>query len=350
MKKTTTILSATVLMLSFMISSTVFAQTIIFTEDFESGTASAEWGVFYSGEDNVLARPMATAPQPLATGGSFVGWLQDINGSYTGSAVAVAGLVALKDYSIEADVYCYVNLTLSAYSGLVVYADSTRPQRDFYKMRVDFDASNRINFSGLKSDPNTFLPLYNVNFLGTNYPGGYPTTAGWHKMKVEVRTISPTEVGFWCYFDGLLLVGCPIYDTVATVSSGRFGLYSFMQSATGLAAYFDNIVVTQLPPTSVEDNGISPSEFSLLQNYPNPFNPETKISYQLPKSGYISLTIYDLFGRPIKTLVSENQQSGYHSVTWNGKDELGNTVSSGIYLYSLKAGNILESKKMILIK
>lgn len=349
MKKIITIFHFTVFILAFVFSQTAFTQTVIFTENFESGTANPAWGVFYPGEDNVVARPMSQAPKPLATGGSFVGWLQDIDGSYTGSAVAVTGSVGLKDYSIEADVYCYVNLSLSAYTGLVVYADSTRPQRDFYKMRVDFDVSNRINFSGLKSDPNTFLPIFNVNFLGTTYPGGYPTTDGWHKMKVEVRTISPTKVAFWCYFNGQLLVGGPIYDTVATVSSGRFGLYSFMQSATGLAAYFDNIVVTQLT-TAVEDNIIFPTDFILNQNFPNPFNPETQISYKLSAGGFISLTVHDLLGRKIKTLVSEEQPSGSYTVVWNGKDELENTVSAGVYLYTLKAGNFVESKKMILMK
>ena len=263
----------------------------IFTEDFESGTANAAWETFYSDpvtgvpEETVVAVPMASVPVSLTGGGNYVGLLQDINGSFTGSAVAMAGLVSLKNYSIEADVYCYANPTPSGYTGLVVYADSTRPQRDFYKMRADFDASNRINFSGLKSDPNTFQPLFNVNFSGTVYPGGYPTSDGWHKMKVEVRASGDNETSFWCYFDGNLLPGCPIKDTTSTrLTAGKFGLYSFQQDADGIAAYFDNIVVKQLQPvTSVEDidNPGIPEEHYLSQNYPNPFNPTTNISYKL---------------------------------------------------------------------
>ena len=324
--------------------------TPIFSETFESGTANASWGSNYKGEETVIAKPMANAPKALTGGGSFVGLLQDLDGTFTGSAVATMGALDLKDYSIEADVYCYVGGSLSSYSGLVVYADSAK--KDFYKMRSDFDASARINFSGLKSDPNTFLPLFSKDFKAADILGGIPTVDNWHKMKVEVRTISATKVGFWAYFDGQLLVGCPIYDTVATVTAGKFGLYSFQQSATGLATYVDNIVVRPLATTSVHDNGksVTPNNFDLLQNYPNPFNPETRISYRLLENGYTTLTIHDQLGRTVKTLVSQRQSAGEHAVSWNGKDESGNSVSSGIYFYSLNSGKSVQSKKMVLLK
>ena len=349
MKKIFTILS----LLIFMFLEITFSQAVIFSENFESGTANAAWGVYYKGEETIVARPMAQAPAVLATGGNYVGLLQDINGSYTGSAVVFGGANTLKNYSIEADVYCYVNASPSAYSGLVVYADSSsansNARRDFYKMRVDFDASNRINFSGLKSDPATFLPVYNYDFTGAANPGRYPTTSSWHKLKIEVRTINATTVRFWCYFDNQQLTNSPLERSTTGNTTGSFGLYSFQQSATGLAAYFDNIVVTQLA-TSVEDNEKVPIEFSLLQNYPNPFNPQTQISYKLSAGDFITLSIYDLLGREIKTLVSKEQPAGSYTVSWNGKNEFGNAVPSGVYMYSLKASNFYESKKMILMK
>ena len=88
---------------------------------------------------------MTTAPLALATGGNYVGRLQDLDGSFTGSAVSINGLTTLANYSIEGDVYCYVGVAPSAYTGLVVYADTAK--KDFYKLRADFDASDRINFS-----------------------------------------------------------------------------------------------------------------------------------------------------------------------------------------------------------
>ncbi len=344
MKKIFTTLS----LFFFMFLEITFSQAVIFSENFESGTANAAWGVYYKGEETILARPMAQAPAVLATGGNYVGLLQDINGSYTGSAVVFGGANTLQNYSIEADVYCYVNQSLSAYSGLVVYADSSsansNARRDFYKMRVDFDASNRINFSGLKSDPATFLPVFNYDFTGAANPGRYPTTNSWRKLKIEVRTINATTVRFWCYFDNQQLTNSPLERSTTGNTTGSFGLYSFQQSATGLAAYFDNIVVTQLA-TSVEDKDNIPVDFSLSQNYPNPFNPSTVINYQLASGGFVSLKVYDVLGKEVAALVNEYKPAGVYAETLNAT-----SLPSGVYFYSLRTGSYNLTKKMVLAK
>jgi hypothetical protein len=334
-----------------------FAQTVIFSENFESGSVNTAWGVHYlvpgsaKGEDSLKVKPMAQVPKPLASGGNYVGWLQDRDTSFTGSAVAVAGAVSLKDYSIEADVYCYVNPSPSGYTGLVAYADSSK--RDFYKLRVDFDVSNRINFSGLKSDTLTFLPLFSKDFTGANNPGVFPTVDGWHKMKIEIRNTSATQTTIWCYFDGTLLKNSPIVDTSSNrVTSGRFGLYSFQQGS-GIAAYFDNIVVTSLPATSVDLPGTStslPGDFHLQQNYPNPFNPETRIVYNITESEFVSRVVFDRLGRTNKTLVSEKRPAGLYAATWNGTDNHGNPVPSGVYFYALRTGSVAETRTMVLLK
>lgn len=88
-----------------------------------------------------------------------------------------------------------------------------------------------------------------------------------------------------------------------------------------------------------------PAKFSLSQNYPNPFNPETKINYELPKSGFVSLKIYDVTGREVMQLVNKTQEAGYYSVKFNGI-----YFSSGIYFYKLTSENYYEVKKMVLIK
>jgi hypothetical protein len=105
--------------------------------------------------------------------------------------------------------------------------------------------------------------------------------------------------------------------------------------------------------TGVEDETGSrerPSEFDLSQNYPNPFNPTTKIEFTLAKSGFVSLQIYDVLGRKVRTLVSEHLSSGYKSVLWDGKSEDGKDVASGVYFYQLKVGDFSEPKKMLLLK
>jgi hypothetical protein len=348
MIRLTTILCA-IMMAFLMIPSAVLAQSI-FSENFESGSPDPGWGVFYANEDEVNAVPMANAPDVLPDGGDYVGWLQDVDASYTGSAVAIYGPFSLKDYSIEAEVYCYVNNPDgSAYTGLVVYADTNN--HDFYKMRADFDVNDRINFSGLRSDTITFLPLYSHNFLGSENPGLFPTTDGWHKMKIEVKTLNADSTAFWCYFDDQLLAGCPIFDTTSTRNlSGSFGLYTFQMDADGIPGYFDNIVVTSLSTDVKNDMSVKPDNFSLEQNYPNPFNPETQISYNLALSGNVNLIIYDMLGREIKTLVNKNQPAGRYAVSWSGTDRLGNKVPSGVYIYTLRTENSVISRKMVLMK
>ena len=357
MMKTFTILSTLVLM--FFFTSVVQAQ--LFTDDFESGTASTEWEVYSPADacsepgdicENVEAVTMATAPEPLTTGGNYIGWLQDLDGSYTGAALSIAGNITDQDYSIEADVYCYIPGATdpSAYTGVAFYADSN--VSTYIKMVADFDGSQRIRLYNNIFDPITFQYTFEHSFTASDIPGGIPTVDGWHKMKVEVKTLNADTTAFWCYFDDQELLGCPIYDTTDyRMSSGKYGVFSFQQDEDGIPGYFDNVVVNSLI-TSVEDNsnGTIPTTMMLEQNYPNPFNPETQISYQLADGGYISLTIHDLLGREIKTLVSEDQPSGNYTVSWNGRDESGNIVPSGIYLYSLKAGSFTESKKMILMK
>jgi len=349
MIKTFTILNTLALMLFF--TSVTTAQ--LFTDDFESGTASTDWGVFWEAEELVTAVPMATAPDPLATGGNYIGWLQDSDGTFTGAALSVAGSITDYNYSIEADVYCYVNNPNgSAYTGIAFYADPDTNVNTYIKLVADFDADQRFRLYNNHLDPITFQYTFHHAFTAADVPGGIPTQDGWHKMKVEIKTLNADTTAFWCYFDDQELLGCPIYDTSDDrMSGGMYGVFSFQQGATGIPGYFDNVVVNS-QISSVEDNTENglPEGFSLGQNYPNPFNPETKISYKLANSGYISLNVYDLLGREIKTLVSKDQAAGSYTVSWNGKDESGNIVPSGIYLYTLKAGSYTESKKMILMK
>jgi hypothetical protein len=93
-----------------------------------------------------------------------------------------------------------------------------------------------------------------------------------------------------------------------------------------------------------------PRETTLFQNYPNPFNPTTTISYFLPEQARVDLIIYDVRGRVVRTLVSGIQPAGTRSETWNGRDDAGRRVGSGVYLYRLKAGKIALTRKMVLLQ
>ena len=93
-----------------------------------------------------------------------------------------------------------------------------------------------------------------------------------------------------------------------------------------------------------------PEEFSLGQNYPNPFNPITQMEYSLPQTSRVVISIYNVLGQEIKTLVNKDQDYGYHSVSWDGTDRLGKSVASGVYFTQMRSGGFSQSKKMLLLK
>ena len=96
--------------------------------------------------------------------------------------------------------------------------------------------------------------------------------------------------------------------------------------------------------------GLLPDEFALHQNYPNPFNPITTLRYNLPENGHVNVTIYDMLGRQVKTLINKTQDAGYKAVIWNATNDYGKPVSAGIYLYQIQAGEYISTKKMVLLK
>ena len=104
--------------------------------------------------------------------------------------------------------------------------------------------------------------------------------------------------------------------------------------------------------TAIPDAEISglPQKFTLEQNFPNPFNPQTTINFAVDEPGQVNIVIYDVLGREIKVLLDGEKRAGFYSIDWNGRDYRNMPVPSGIYIYQLKAGSIIQSKKMILLQ
>jgi hypothetical protein len=100
----------------------------------------------------------------------------------------------------------------------------------------------------------------------------------------------------------------------------------------------------------IADNDLIPETFALHANYPNPFNPTTTISYDLPEQSQITLGIYDILGKQIKTLINQSQDAGSKIAIWDGTDNLGRQVSAGVYLYQIQAGAFTQTRKMLLLK
>ena len=135
-----------------------------------------------------------------------------------------------------------------------------------------------------------------------------------------------------------------------------FNVYSGTEYSYKLAAYdyagnrsdFTEPVSAIL--LSIDPLGLIPNAFALHQNYPNPFNPSTQIRYDLPDNEFVSINIYDVKGRKIKSLINIYQEAGYRSITWDATNDLGQTVSAGMYIYTILAGEFRQTKKMVLLK
>jgi hypothetical protein len=112
--------------------------------------------------------------------------------------------------------------------------------------------------------------------------------------------------------------------------------------------YFDEPVYS--PPAGIGDIPGLPEEFALYQNYPNPFNPITTIRYDVPQVGQIRLIVYDLLGREVVTLVDKLKEAGRYSVLWNGTDQFGQPLSSGIYIYRIVSPSFMKTRKLVLLK
>ena len=117
-----------------------------------------------------------------------------------------------------------------------------------------------------------------------------------------------------------------------------------------LLAGIDGSLINQNIRTNSSDFKVVPNEFALHQNHPNPFNPNTTISFDLPEESFVNLTVYNLTGKKVLTLKSDNVSAGFHSLDWNGKDEFGNSVASGMYFYRLDTKSFQSTKKMLFLK
>ena len=148
--------------------------------------------------------------------------------------------------------------------------------------------------------------------------------------------------------DYRLQEGSPCIDagTADINEDGVDEIAEYYGAAPDMGAFeFESDVVSD-----VGSETIIPEVFTLHQNYPNPFNPTTQIRYDLPENGFISINIYDVMGRKIKSLINMKQDAGYRSINWNAANDMGQPVSAGMYIYTIQAGGFRQTRKMVLLK
>ena len=135
------------------------------------------------------------------------------------------------------------------------------------------------------------------------------------------------------------------YQTTVTMSRSRLNEEDIL--IDGSAAVYTNALLV----VDEWGHGGVPEVFALKQNFPNPFNPLTRIRYQLPEESVVTIQIYDIMGRAVRSLVSgQKELTGYHQVTWDATNNAGDPVSAGMYLYLIQAGQFRDTRKMVLMK
>lgn len=165
-----------------------------------------------------------------------------------------------------------------------------------------------------------------------------PFDGAWHFLEIPLSAF--TEQGSWDNNEWFEPEGKFDWSEVDT-----FQLVAESGNQQSANFWFDEIQITGPLINAIHEEELNLSAFSLNQNYPNPFNPSTIISYQLPVSSKVQLTVFDNLGRKIATLVDTQQQAGTHSVTFDGS-----AFASGIYYYELQSGETIQRKSMMLIK
>lgn len=287
-------------------------QTVVFDEGFEGAFPPANWVKLNpDGGTGWNKQPIGTSPVPGWTGGVVTG---PPNG---GASVAFCtwntGGAASNDQWLVTQQVTNVESNDSLHFWLRYWPNN-------YTDTLEV----RISTTG-----NTNPADFNVLVATLGFGMGGDTTTAWHKYSYKVS--------------GLVSAGANIYIAFRERVQDNFN--------DGASFSLDNVSYTKEITVGIgDDNLFTPASFSLRQNYPNPFNPSTAIAYDLAKNASVTLKIYDLSGREVKTLVQGFQGAGTYTVNWNGTNDAGAKVASGIYLYRLQAGEFVQTRKMVLLK
>jgi hypothetical protein len=268
------------------------------------GTMYSNWGYDY----NFMIRAIVTMVQSTDlrfaySTNSGKDWSKDHELANSGYADEMAA--DLKAYRSSTNIFvdlCYLKYSGVVKSGSDIYytwADATYPEQFF--------------------SPHHIINEHWANWL----PDG--------------REVCQLTYPIYNGFPGIVYAGAPLKkDDGKNLDLGGWDLYYDYYSWVGVE----------------EETGEEklPAEFSLSNNYPNPFNPETRIGYFIPKACQVKLEVFNILGQRVRMLVDENQTAGKREITWDGKDENGNEVASGVYFYRLQAGDFTQTKKMVLIR
>jgi hypothetical protein len=177
-------------------------------------------------------------------------------------------------------------------------------------------------------NPEPFVSYYNVY---RDYGEGFPPDSSNHVYSTIDTFYSDSQ---WRWIPDLC------YKVAAVASNGLEGSYALLTGDS----------ICDCDPLCGDEVEATPPAYHLAQNFPNPFNPTTSIRFDLPHAVYAILSIYNVKGELVATIVDRHMTAGRKDVTWNAKDNRGKPVASGIYFYRLSAGDFVQTRKMVLLR
>jgi hypothetical protein len=205
----------------------------------------------------------------------------------------------------------------------------------FYNSSGDIDSTNisrNFQFGAYKVSTQGLAPV----LMREHWATWYFTLSNWS---------ATDSVAIWGVLgDSTGIPAVPLWFSAVTDTSGTGSSINYVP------LWKDTLVIKDVSDVRVVDGAKLPETFSLSQNYPNPFNPTTQINFEIPFRSHVSLTVYNVLGQKVTTLVDKEMSAGSYIADWNGASDGGTIVASGVYFYKLEAGDFIETKKMVLLK
>jgi len=269
--------------------------------------------------------------------------------------------VELLDYTLATDAWTEIVVDLSAYAGFSGYVSWVHNEiTDVYSFNVD-DISV-VSGDGLALVSNTFdtpedLERFQISpFRITEDMTEEEIQVRYDEFENEETSSSlRSELLFFKVYSnvdgagwnmiGAANDGYAYFDE--TPLAGQSVEYKVTAQYDIAESDFSNTV--QLQVVGVDELGV-PNTFALHQNYPNPFNPTTLIRYELPEAAYVRIVVYNVLGQKVATLVDQSMNAGYYDISWSGTNDLGSSVSSGIYLYRIESEKFNAVRKLMYLK
>jgi len=209
-----------------------------------------------------------------------------------------------------------------------------------------FDILNTRHKSSFLSRAKSEFAVLLLNLVSEKIPTSFNVNSGAsYKIADDNITISQAIV-----FSDLLITDGDssndelVYIIDSLISYGEPVPNGLIDPSTPDISFFSTL------DSDNEDNLSLPKHFSLEQNYPNPFNPQTEISYNISSASEVQIVVHNILGQPVKILIDDQHTAGNFSAIWDGTNSNGEQVTSGIYFYRMKAGNFIDTKKMLLLK